>query len=90
MIVSGLSFFAYQNKSFIEPWIESFREFGKFSSSDQPKPNNPGADHLKVKQNLKTISTNADGEFIIELLPVDQNQTIDNNRTQTFRARIIK
>tara|TARA_Y200000002_G_C22674719_1_gene661552 strand:+ start:1380 stop:2765 length:1386 start_codon:yes stop_codon:yes gene_type:complete len=90
VIVSGLSFFAYQNKSFIKPWIESFREFGKFSSPDQPKPNNPGADHLKVKQNLKTISTNADGEFIIELLPVDQNQTIDNNRTQTFRARIIR
>jgi sec-independent protein translocase protein TatC len=90
VIVSGLSFFAYQNKSFIKPWIESFREFGKFSSPDQPKPNNPGADHLEVKQNLKPISTNADGEFIIELLPVDQNQTIDNNRTQTFRARIIR
>ena len=26
-----LKFFAYQNKNFIKPWIESIREFGKFS-----------------------------------------------------------
>ena len=41
VIISGLSFFAYQNKNFIKPWIESFREFGKFSSTDQPIINKP-------------------------------------------------
>ena len=90
VIISGLSFFAYQNKNFIKPWIDSFREFGKFSSTDQPIINKPSADQLTVEQNLKTIDGNAQGEFIIELLPVDQNQSLDNNKTGIFRARIIK
>jgi len=90
VIISGLSFFAYQNKNFIKPWIDSFREFGKFSSTDQPIINKPSTDQLTVEQNLKTIDGNAQGEFIIELLPVDQNQSLDNNKTGIFRARIIK
>jgi len=90
VIISGLSFFAYQNKNFIKPWIDSFREFGKFSSTDQPIINKPSTDQVTVEQNLKTIDGNAQGEFIIELLPVDQNQSLDNNKTGIFRARIIK
>jgi sec-independent protein translocase protein TatC len=90
VIISGLSFFAYQNKSFVKPWIDSFREFGKFSSTDQPIINSSSADQLSVEQNLKTIDGNDQGEFIIELLPLDQNKSIDYNKTGIFRARIIK
>jgi len=90
VIISGLSLFAYQNKNFIKPWIESIREFGKFTSHDHPKSNNPDSDHFKIVPDVITIESNADGDFIIELLPIDQNQTSDDNKTQTFRARIIR
>jgi hypothetical protein len=90
VIISGLILFAYQNKNFIKPWIESIREFGKFTSHDHPKSNNPDSDHFKIVPDVITIESNSDGEFIIELLPIDQNQTSDDNKTQTFRARIIR
>jgi hypothetical protein len=90
LIALTLGIFGYQNKSLIEPWIESFREFGQFNSTDQPIVDSPSADQLRDEQNLKTIDGNTQREFIIELHPVDHNQSLDNNKTGIFRARIIK
>lgn len=90
IIFVGLLGFAYKNKKFVEPWIESFRQIGKFTNSES----NQETDHIPTTET--SINTNSSQEikdstqFTIELFPIEQNETADKNRSQLFRARIIE
>ena len=94
LITTGLGLFAFKNKKFIEPWIESFRQLGQFDTGghDQKNPFND----LRITQDAnKSISENMSfinesKQFTIELSPINEIQSLENNDSQLFRARIIK
>lgn len=91
LITTGLCLFAYKNKKFIEPWIESFRQLGQFDTGDHDQKND-----LNITQDVnKSISENMSfinqsKQFTIELSPINESQSLENNDSQLFRARIIK
>ena len=94
LIFSGLGFFAYKNKKFIEPWIESFRQLGQFGTGDQDQKdqNNdlwiPQDANKSARENILFI--NESKQFTIELSPINESQSLENNDSQLFRARIIE
>jgi sec-independent protein translocase protein TatC len=94
LIFSGLGIFAYKNKKFIEPWIESFRQLGQFGTGDQDQKdqNNdlwiPQDANKSAHENISFI--NESKQFTIELSPINESQSLENNDSQLFRARIIE
>ena len=90
LIILTLGIFGYQNKSFIEPWIESFRKFGQFGNSEEViiEKNLP----LRIQAGTEKESSMADlqnSDFLLELSPLEENSSLTNERT-LFRARIIE
>lgn len=94
LIFSGWGIFAYKNKKFIEPWIESFRQLGQFGTGDQDQKdqNNdlwiPQDANKSAHENISFI--NESKQFTIELSPINESQSLENNDSQLFRARIIE
>ena len=90
LIATILGIFAYQNKNLIEPWIESFRKFGQFGDSEKMIDNkNPPNEILINKQKQSTIVNLGTGGFILELSPLEQNSSLENNQS-LFRARFVE
>ena len=90
LIILTLGIFGYQNKSFIEPWIESFRKFGQFGNSEEViiEKNLP----LRIQAGTEKESSMADlqnSDFLLELSPLEENSSLTNERT-LFRARIVE
>ncbi|MBT3666804.1 MAG: hypothetical protein HN548_04930 [Opitutae bacterium] len=90
LIILTLGIFGYQNKSFIEPWIESFRKFGQFGNSEKViiEKNLP----LRIQAGTEKESSMADlqnSAFLLELSPLEENSSLTNERT-LFRARIVE
>lgn len=94
LIATGLGLFAFKNKKFIEPWIESFRQLGQFDTGGHDQKNQ--FNDLRITQDAnKSISENMSfinesKQFTIELSPINEIQSLENNDSQLFRARIIK
>ena len=94
LITTGLGLFAFKNKKFIEPWIESFRQLGQFDTGGHDQKNQ--FNDLRITQDAnKSISENMSfinesKQFTIELSPINEIQSLENNDSQLFRARIIK
>ena len=90
LIATILGIFAYQNKNLIEPWIESFRKFGQFGDSEKMIDNkNPPNEILINKQKQSTIVNLGTDDFILELSPLEQNSSLENNQS-LFRARVVE
>lgn len=90
LIATILGIFAYQNQNLIEPWIESFRKFGQFGDSEKMIDNkNPPNEILINKEKQSTIVDFGTDDFILELLPLEQNSSLENNQS-LFRARFIE
>ena len=90
-IIGLISAFAYSNRTFIEPWIESFRQIGKFGEQEkQQDPKPPPVKSLKVPPSNSTQSAFNQKEFIIQLSPVEMNSSAENNQSLLYRARILE
>jgi sec-independent protein translocase protein TatC len=90
LIATILGIFAYQNQNLIEPWMEAFRKFGQFGDSEKMIDNkNPPNEILINKEKQSTIVDFGTDDFILELLPLEQNSSLENNQS-LFRARFIE
>jgi Tat protein translocase TatC len=90
LIAVILGIFAYQNKSLIEPWIESFRKFGQFGDSEKVTDEKTAPIEVRInKQSQSTILNLGSDNFILELSPLEQNSSRENNQS-LFRARILE
>ena len=90
VIVGSLSIFAFQNKKLIEPWIESFRKFGQFSETETTKPSKfkPSTEFQEENATELPILT-TQKEFLLQLSPIDENISLEQNQTILFRAQIL-
>ena len=90
LIAVILGIFAYQNKGLIEPWIESFRKFGQFGDSEKVTDEKTAPIEVPInKQRESTIVNLGSNNFILELSPLEQNSSRENNQS-LFRARIVE
>ena len=91
VIIGALSFFAYQNRKFIEPWIESFRQFGQFGDNEKRKMivNTPVPTMKDQTIGDKLLLTNQK-EFLLRLSPIDGNISFENNQSFLFRAEVLE
>jgi hypothetical protein len=85
-----LSIFAFQNKKLIEPWIESFRKFGQFAESETKEPSKLQPSTAFQEENVTALPTLTDQkEFLLQLSPIDENMSFEQNQTILFRAQIL-
>jgi cytoskeletal protein RodZ len=90
-MIGIISAFAYSNRTFIEPWIESFRQIGKFSKQEKEQdPKTHPANSFNVSPSNTTQSVFNQKEFIIQLSPIDMNSSAENNQSLFYRARILE
>ena len=87
-ILCTLGIFAYKNKNFITPWIESFNDFNFFKDSDKKIDQSLEIRSDKVNDLVKEQLLNSE-EFIIELTPIDSNWSGESNTSNQFRAKIL-
>ncbi len=89
IIINVFGIFAYKNKKFIEPWIESFRNFGQFSQDIDTKENPPVSNKRQMQNSLLDIHEEV-VPFLLELTPLENNLSSEGNFTEIYRARIFK
>ena len=90
VIVGSLSIFAFQNKKLIEPWIESFRKFGQFAETETTKPGTFQPSTAFQEENVTALPTLTEQkEFLLQLSPIDENMSFEQNQTILFRAQIL-
>lgn len=91
IIIGSLGIFAYQNKKFIEPWVESFRKFGQFSEKEKGKKiNTTPATSTKEDIFDSVLPSIEQKEFLLQLFPVDANVSFENNQSLLFRAKVLE
>lgn len=91
IIVGSLSIFAFQNKKLIEPWIESFRKFGQFTETETTEPNKFQPSAAFQEENVTALPTlSGQKEFLLQLSPIDENISFEQNQTILFRAQIFQ
>ncbi len=91
IIVGIISVFAYSNRKFIEPWVESFRQIGKFSEPEKVATPQYAPDHpLQTRPLVVPLPLSNQKEFILQLSPMDSNISAENNQTLLYRAQIFE
>ena len=87
-ILCTIGIFAYKNKNFITPWIESFNDFSFFNDSDKKNFQGLEIPSSKVNNHNNEQLLNPE-EFIIELTPIESNRSGESNTSNQFRAKIL-